>query len=682
LVVHILRITAMFFAGLLAALAIAVFEMDVDAMKPRIVQALEETTGMPIEIGGALSWKLSLRPQISIKDVRVKNASWAKRAYAVQVPEIVVDINIVSLFRDRPTVQSVKMIRPVVNIEKRADGELSAAPKKRFMIPMRMKDREYPFDFDIVVGSVELDRPKVSFIDSNGEEDTFSLERIKVVPKSEGDARIYSGALTGADGDYGFALTFEKYDSVKKIYPVKLAVGGDIVRLAATIALDGGTKAPTDLVLSGSILNWRALAGGLGLGPLAISHADVAVSAGMDKKTITVRSFSLKTRQSDMEVSGKINLARARPQITLGVKSRVIILADIFPNMYKGGRPRPNRPLNAFKDTPLFPELLAALDMDLTVDVGKFISYREMAILDMAVKLRTDDGRGIFESSVGYMGGYVATRASIRSDDGVLRARLAARGRGVSVGELMESLRLDRYIMGLPADMDVYAVSRGRDLSELMANLTGLVLVETAAGGYAQEDLIEVLYGRDFLTSVRDSLENILDGRRKRNLMRISCAAANLKLRNGRVELDKNAAVQTRAVNILFVGNMDLGRETMMLALDATPVEGLKLSLTGALINNMEIVGNLSEPDIKWNRDAVAGKVATAAGIGLAVGALTGGAGLLVGATAGFLGVDVIGAWTADEVPCRTALKAPPPAKSGDPDFMNRPVKHLVDEFM
>jgi hypothetical protein len=54
----------------------------------------------------------------------------------------------------------------------------------------------------------------------------------------------------------------------------------------------------------------------------------------------------------------------------------------------------------------------------------------------------------------------------------------------------------------------------------------------------------------------------------------------------------------------------------------------------------------------------------------------------LVGAGVGLLGGDVLGNWTADETPCKTALKdgAPKPRR-GDPAFMNQSAERLVDEF-
>jgi hypothetical protein len=230
--------------------------------------------------------------------------------------------------------------------------------------------------------------------------------------------------------------------------------------------------------------------------------------------------------------------------------------------------------------------------------------------------------------------------------------------------------------------MDFYMHGKGRDLEDLVKSATGRIRVVSSFGGYAHDELIEYLYGKDFLTSIKDEVEGIFTGKKNNGRMRIYCAVANLLVRGGRIDLDRNVAAQTKAVNMLLAGSVDFGRETMALSLVATPTDGLKLSISGNLMSSMEFAGSLSEPELKLNQGAAIGKVVTAAGVGLVVGALTGGVGLLVGAGVGLLGGDVISNWTADEEPCRTALKETPPAGSGDPAFLGRPLDRLVEDFL
>ena len=79
---------------------------------------------------------------------------------------------------------------------------------------------------------------------------------------------------------------------------------------------------------------------------------------------------------------------------------------------------------------------------------------------------------------------------------------------------------------------------------------------------------------------------------------------------------------------------------------------------------------------------AVAGKVASATGIGLLLAPFTGGIGLVAGAGVGLLAGDLLENWLADDTPCETALTRGAPAKRGDPEWMMRPVEELAMEII
>ena len=118
------------------------------------------------------------------------------------------------------------------------------------------------------------------------------------------------------------------------------------------------------------------------------------------------------------------------------------------------------------------------------------------------------------------------------------------------------------------------------------------------------------------------------------------------------------------------------------MSLTTVPVRGLKLSLTGNVVNSMEFSGNLAEPDIKISGAAVAGKVASATGIGLLLAPFTGGISLVAGAGVGLLAGDLLENWLADDHPCETAMKRGAPANKQDPYWLNLPVNDLVNNIL
>jgi hypothetical protein len=117
----------------------------------------------------------------------------------------------------------------------------------------------------------------------------------------------------------------------------------------------------------------------------------------------------------------------------------------------------------------------------------------------------------------------------------------------------------------------------------------------------------------------------------------------------------------------------------MKLALTTVPVRGLKLSISGNLVNSIEITGNLSEPDVKVSGLSVAGKVASATGIGLLLAPFTGGLSVVAGAGIGLVAGDLLENWLADDEPCKTALKSGAPARRDDPEWLDKPIDELID---
>ena len=158
--------------------------------------------------------------------------------------------------------------------------------------------------------------------------------------------------------------------------------------------------------------------------------------------------------------------------------------------------------------------------------------------------------------------------------------------------------------------------------------------------------------------------------------------ALNAKLRDGVFETQNGFAIETNAINVRLAGSLDLGGETMNLALTTVPVRGLKLSLTGKVVNSIELSGDLAEPDIKVSGAAVASKVASATGIGLLLAPLTGGLSLVAGAGIGLVAGDLLENWLADMHPCETALKRGAPLYRDDPEWMANDISELMDAIL
>jgi hypothetical protein len=219
-------------------------------------------------------------------------------------------------------------------------------------------------------------------------------------------------------------------------------------------------------------------------------------------------------------------------------------------------------------------------------------------------------------------------------------------------------------------------------MSGLMATLTGPARVYSVGEGYAHSDLVAYMYGTDFLTDLRHSVQDAFRSDKEYDQMTLTCLAGNLKFRNGRVNTERGVAVETNALNVRMVGNVDLRTENIRASMVTTPSRGIKLSLTGGVADTIEFTGNMAEPDVGVNGGAVVGKVATAAGLGLLLAPLTGGLSVLAGAGVGYLAGDFVENWLADDKPCDTAMRSGAPAADTDPKWINGPLDAMIDDLL
>ena len=678
-----MRVLTLFVMGLVVAVIIALSQINLEALRGDVLSVLQDATGLPVEIDGAVSWKLSLRPQIELNQVRIPNAAWAKHKDAFSAEKIDVRLDLISLFQDRPTIQNIKIYDASICIEQNDKGEFSIAPKikdassEAAATPDAVGPTDFPF-VDPGLGGLEVQNLDIDILGAEYSLDGF---QIRYMPRT--DTREYSGWIKSNADVFPFILSFSKYNAERRVYPVRIAfaTGGDA--LIANVALEGTSKAPIDFIIKGDIPDTTALGNVFNLNLTQMPAVKVNISGGYDWQKLSLRNSSIKVRGNTLAFSGVVDWSGKMPNITATLESKSINLLELFPDLY--GRPwvRPDRELNVFHDIPLFGAEFLKFNLDLHVWLDNFIVYRDFNLRDVDATVTVNNGHGRVDAAVKIADGPVRAAANVDIDaDGRMYVQMGGQGRGIVIGTLLNQIHIDNFISDLPVDFETYVEANGTNLSELMQTVTGPVRVYSSAPGYAHSALVANMYGTDFLTTLRHSIQDLFRSEKKYNQIKISCVSVNTKLRDGLIETQNGVAAETNAINVRLAGSLDLGDEDIQLALTTVPVRGLKLSLTGNVVNSIEITGNLAEPTIQISGAAVAGKVASATGIGLLLAPFTGGIGLVAGAGVGLLAGDLLENWLADDNPCETALERGAPRRRDDPQWMNTPVTELVNNIL
>ena len=512
--------------------------------------------------------------------------------------------------------------------------------------------------------------------------DKYELASFGISNYMRNENREYSGWVKPYDTNFPFVIQFSEYNAERKIYPVRIAFATGGEALIADVALEGTSKMPIDFVIRGEIPNLEKSGKWFNIKMMQMPKIKLNVAGGIGTKKISFRKSSVAINGSSMTFSGSYDWSKKIPVIKAKINSDGIDIYKSFPEWFGVGKEwiHPNRELNIFHDMPLFGEFLYGIDAEVELDWKHFIVYRSLDLSNMDVKLNVKNHKINVDAKLGLAAGNMKVVLTGDIDEkGVYNVETAAIGEHLYVGEILKQINVDDVISGLPLNIDLYVKAHGANMSQIMRTITGPVMVYSVDRGFAHADLVEYMYGGDFLTSLRHNVEDMFTGN-KRDMIVIDKAIANVKLRNGLIETENGVAVETHIMNMRLAGNLDLGRETIQMSLASVPVSGLKLSLSGNLVNAMQITGNLAEPDFKINGVAVAEKVGSAVGIGLLLAPLTGGLSIAGGFVAGFLAGDLLESWLADDKPYKTAKKKGAPKKRGDPEWMDKPVKNLAQE--
>ncbi len=681
----LLRFIAFFFMGLIVAFIIALNQVNLESLRGNILSALRDATNMPIEIDGKMAWNFSLRPQIELNDVRIPNASWAKNKDMFFAKKINVRLDLFSLFSSHPVIRNVTVHDAKINIEKNTAGEISVVfnedkkTKKNTTEEEKKEIDLYPVQQFPFLG-LDIEKLHVNLFG-----DTYELTSFGISNYMRHDNREYSGWVKPYDTNFPFVIQFSEYNPERKIYPVRIAFATGGEALIADIALEGTSKMPIDFVVRGEIPNLEKSGKWFNIDIVNVPKIKLNVAGGIDRKKISFRksSVAIKDKNIDFTFSGSYDWSKKTHVINAKISSNKIDIYKSFPEWFGAGKEwvHPNRELNIFHDMPLFGKFLYGVNADVELDLKHFIVYRSLDLSDMKIKANVKNHELRIDGNLGIAAGNI--KVALVGDinqEGVYTVQAAAAGEHVYIGEILKQINVDNVISGLPVNIDFFVEAHGADMSQIMQTITGPVIVYSVDKGFAHADLVEYMYGGDFLTTLRHNVEDIFTGN-KRDMIVIDKAIANVKLRNGLIETQNGVAVETHVINMRLAGTLDLGKETIQMSLASVPVRGLKLSLSGNLVNAMQITGNLAEPDFKINGAAVVEKVGSAVGIGLLLSPLTGGLSIAGGLVAGLFAGDLIEGWLADDNPYKTAKKKGAPRKRDDPEWMDVPIKKLVQDF-
>ena len=680
-----LRIIGLLLGGAIVAVVIALSRIDLETLRGNVAKILSDAAGMPVEIRGNISWQVSLQPRIVLNDIVIKNAAWAKNPDGVKIDRLSAVIDVLSLIRSNPTIHRLRITNLTAFVEQNSAGEWSmdsgfGSGADSIVAPEELK---YPFDYDFGFESLTLTHANITVI-RPGQTRKWTMDSARIEYDNGENSLEYRGYFKNNGRTYPFVISQHPRDAARKVYPVSIAFSAGGNAVIANLALEQTSKIPIDFVLTGKIQDAKTIASDFGFEISEIPDLDLNISGGYSNKKLTLRKSSVTIGKYSADiVSGSYDWSRARPKINATLRLGKFSLPELFPDFYKPGPPwvRPKgRELNVFKGVQLYGIELPSYDVNADVQFQQLVVYKNLAINNVSIKANMTATHLLADIAAGAGGGNVRIAAEAMENEGNLWMRAGGRATGVNVGQVMTAIKQDGMISDLPVNLNFYFEANGHTLSEMMSRITGSIELYSTGRGYAGQGLVEYFYGQDFITSLRRGIADLFTSKKKDDQIKISCASVNLKVRSGVIETDRGIAIETNAVNVRATGKVDLGKEQIKASLVTVPVRGIKLSLTGNAINSVEFVGNLAEPSISVNENAIIGKAVSATGIGLLLAPFTGGLSFIAGAGVGFLAGDILENWLSDDHPCKTAKQPESaPLRPDDPDILKKSPADLAD---
>ena len=227
-------------------------------------------------------------------------------------------------------------------------------------------------------------------------------------------------------------------------------------------------------------------------------------------------------------------------------------------------------------------------------------------------------------------------RRSLKSKDKVLEVQTKADVQDMKLQNVPPQI-----IKGAKGDVSLSAdlSAKGNSVASLMASLDGTFLLQ------GKEISFQSLQKDKIPMSVLNFMTQLIpfDFKKQQDLS-ISCAVANLSVKQGMVNIPRTVAVQTSDFNLVLDGSVSLGKETMDLSFIPLSKKGRTTELAGIVSNLVQLKGTFLNPKIGFDSKGALSSLTT---IGL--GVMTSGLSVV--------GQEVLRQVTDDPNPCETALK-------------------------
>lgn len=606
--------------------------LDPGEFRDDIAKVVKSTTGRELAIDGDVSFRIFPAPKLLVERVSLSNAEWGARSKLMSVDRVIAEVSLVPLFSRTISIKRVVLIRPVLNLERNSRGESNWNLWKS--APSGAASGALIVD----VSNVDVRDGRISYL-KHGDDRPSVLKAQKMKLRSKGLFQPLDVWITGQFNNRAFRIRGEtgSLASFFKNEPITVDISVRTDGVEATIK--GGLKHPMEfrglgvkIGLSvrdfGRFLNHESRTAGR---PLALTGQGRI----RDKNNrYVVDRLELAMGTSDLTGSISFGHFKGRKLFRGSLSSRLMDVDSLIAKRDGNGRATDARLIPDWN----FPlEMLRSVDTDIDFS-GRRVVVGGMELDRVKVAVGLHSGRIQIKPSGSLYSGKFDGQIDLNARTDKPRLLMEIRGTRINMGALLHALNEKRVISGATGQLYLKLEGAGPNPRAAAANMSGRFLISVGPGQIHNSSIKRI--GADALMQLVRTFDPTDKSDQVTNMQ---CGVIYFDVEKGIANSDRGIAAETKRMNVVGSGTINLGTEAVDLALRAQPRDGVGLS-AGALGNVVRVGGTLSAPATRM--DAV-GALKTGASVGAAVA--TSGISLLV--------QGLFNRVTADKAPCKTALK-------------------------
>lgn len=594
---HVLKWVGITLLVLIVAIALLLAFFDWNRLRAPISSQISSQLDRRFEIQGDLDVKLGWTPRITVNKIELANAEWGSEPEMLSLDRLVFSIRLPDLLKGKIVLPEIHLSRPRVLLEKNADGKGNWAFKTDE--ETETERTEFP-----KIGRLTLDESKLVYRDP-----TLDTE-LDISASAVGAAKEQVVELQGQGRFEGEPFTLKAQGGSllelwekRKPYPVDLEMtaGETKVVVEGTFADPVQLREPKlSIELQGDSLDMLTPFIGV---PMAKTPS-YKFNGHVTRSGESWHIHDLDGKMGGSDIAGEVTYStpEERPFLQANIKSRRLDFKDLVGFIGVDPTPEEKERPRIFPDEPYSPEAMRSADADVNFYSDNIITPN-LPIDEFKTHLHVDHGKLTLDPLNFRIDiGQIASVITMDAGKDLIVTKADIKIREVPLKRLLADTQFEQESDGMFFGQ-IGLDTTGNSVAEMLGRGNGDVTLLMEQGHISS--LLVELAGLD----VAESLGLLLTEDKS---TRVRCIIGNFKVNDG---IMKTAPfmIDTADTNINITGQIDLGKETVDLRLDANPKD---VSLLAARVP-VNVTGTFKSPTVMPDRSSLAAKAGISAALGV-----------------------------------------------------------------